>query len=263
LGGRTLKTGQSRWFVGYKKHTLRLWLPTPHPAVTLLPLVSWLAPANVSEGGLLLPSLRWCQRHLGWWPGIVVADLGYVAAESKKAARENWQTAVVTKLRADMKLAPPYVTAERAECPQGQPLEWWDYEPETSQQWFRVAPQENLCGQCWQKSHCPQHFGFAAAAHETLFGLLPLASRPAQRLLRQVRPWIEPAQSFEKNQLGLSQMFFNSLRLAWQMSLWADSAVLLRTMAWLDTPAQIHPLGPLLPRQIELGLDDGKINFPS
>ena len=26
LGGRTLKTGQSRWFVGYKKHTLRLWL---------------------------------------------------------------------------------------------------------------------------------------------------------------------------------------------------------------------------------------------
>jgi hypothetical protein len=26
LGGRTLKTGQSRWFVGYKKHTLRWWL---------------------------------------------------------------------------------------------------------------------------------------------------------------------------------------------------------------------------------------------
>lgn len=24
LGERTLKTGQSRWFVGYKKHTLRL-----------------------------------------------------------------------------------------------------------------------------------------------------------------------------------------------------------------------------------------------
>jgi hypothetical protein len=65
LGGRTLKTGQSRWFVGYKKHTLRLWLPTAHSSVTLLPLVSWLAPANVSEGGVLVPSLRWCQRHLG------------------------------------------------------------------------------------------------------------------------------------------------------------------------------------------------------
>src|ERR1035438_1929290 len=44
LGGRTLKTGQSRWFVGYKKHTLRLWLPTRHPSVTLVPLVSWLTP---------------------------------------------------------------------------------------------------------------------------------------------------------------------------------------------------------------------------
>jgi hypothetical protein len=41
LGGRTRKTGQSRWFVGYKKHTLRLWLPTVHPSVTLVPLVSW------------------------------------------------------------------------------------------------------------------------------------------------------------------------------------------------------------------------------
>src|SRR5579872_5658118 len=37
LGGRTLKTGQSRWFVGYKKHTLRLWLPTSQPSVTLVP----------------------------------------------------------------------------------------------------------------------------------------------------------------------------------------------------------------------------------
>src|ERR1035437_9753900 len=25
---------------------------------------------NVAEGGLLRPSLHWCRRHLGWWPGI-------------------------------------------------------------------------------------------------------------------------------------------------------------------------------------------------
>src|SRR5882724_4183844 len=103
LGGRTLKTGQSRWFVGYKKHTLRLWLPTSHPSVTLVPLVSWVAPANVSEGGLLVPSLRWCRRSLGWWPGIVVADRGCLSADRKQEAREGWQTAVVTKLRSDMK----------------------------------------------------------------------------------------------------------------------------------------------------------------
>jgi len=143
VGGRTVKTGQRRWFVGYKKHPRRLWLPTAPPSVTLVPLVSWVTPANGSEGGLLVPSLRWCARRLGWWPGWVVADMGYLAAEGKKAARENWPTAVVTELRADMKLLPPYGTAQRVECPQ------------------------------------------------------------AQRLLPQVRPWIEPAQSFEKNQLGL------------------------------------------------------------
>jgi hypothetical protein len=254
LGGRTLKTGQSRWFVGYKKHTLRLWLPTVHASVTLVPLVSWLTPANVSEGGLLVPSLRWCQRQLGWWPGMVVADMGYLAAASKTAARTHWQVAVVTKLRADMKLLPPYVTAQRVECPHGQRLEWWEYEPETVQQWFRVVDEPSLCAECWEAATCPRHFGYSAAQHETLFGLLPLASRPAQRLLQQVRPWIEPAQSFEKNQLGLGQMFCNSLRLAWQMSLWADSAVLLRTMAWLEMPAEAHLLSPLAPRQMELGL---------
>ena len=123
--------------------------------------------------------------------------------------------------------------------------------------------QENLCGQCWEAAACPRHFGYGAAQHETLFGLLPLASQPAQRFLQQVRPWIEPAQSFEKNQLGLGQMFLNSLRLAWQMGLWADSAVLLRTMAWLDTPAEIHLLAPLIARQMELGLDDEKTSLPS
>lgn len=258
LGARTFKMGQSNCFVGYKKHTLRLWLPTVQASVTLLPLVSWLAPANVAEGRMLLPSLRWCARHLGWWPGLVVADMGYRAAEDKRIARQQWHCAVVTRLRADGKLQPPYVTAQRLECPQGQRLEWWEYEPETAQQWFRVASPENLCPMCWEAGSCPRHFAYPASAHETLFGLLPLASRPAQRLLQQVRPWIEPAQSFEKNQLGLGSIFFNSLRLAWQMSLWADSAVLLRTMAWLDSPAQTHWLAPLMPRQMELGLNDGK-----
>lgn len=224
-----------------------------HPSVTLVPLVSWVTPANVSEGGLLRPSLQWCRRQLGWWPGIVVADMGYLSAESKAAARTGWQTAVVTKLRSDMRLLPPYTSATQVECPQGQPLEWWEYEPQTNQQWFRVPAPAEYCAHCWQGTHCPRHFGYDGGQHETLFGLLPLGSRVARRLLQQVRPWIEPAQSFEKNQLGLSQLFSNSLRLTWQMSLWADSAVLLRTMAWLDVPPQPPLLANLLPRQLEFG----------
>jgi hypothetical protein len=258
LGWRTFKTGQSRWFVGYKKHTLRLWLPTRHGTVTLLPLVSWLAPANTADAGLLLPSLRWCRQHLGWWPGVVVADMAYLSGPHKRAARTGWQTAVVTKLRQDMTLQAPYVSEKEVQCHQGQTLEWWEYEPEGATQWFRAPAAAPLCARCWEATHCPRHFGYPAAQHETLFGLLPLASRPAQRLLRQVRPWIEAAQSFEKQQLGLSRMFFRSLRLAWQMGLWADSAVLLRTMAWLDTPAEHPLLADLFGQQLELGLAEEK-----
>ena len=66
--------------MGYKKHTLRLWWRAYTGGVLLIPLVSWVAPANVSEGGLLVPSLHYCARQWSWWPAIVVADMGYLAA---------------------------------------------------------------------------------------------------------------------------------------------------------------------------------------
>ena len=76
LGGRTLKSGQSQCFVGYKKHTFRLWISWYERGVLLVPLVSWAAPANVSEGGMLIPSLAYCARRWSWWPSHVVADMG-------------------------------------------------------------------------------------------------------------------------------------------------------------------------------------------
>jgi hypothetical protein len=121
------------------------------------------------------------------------------------------------------------------------------------QHWFGVAPSAELCGYCWQASVCPRQFTCAPAAHEKLLGLLPLNTRAAQRLLQQVRPWIEPAQSYEKNQLGLGQMFFISLRLTWCLALLADAAVLLRTHALLRAPTTERALlCELAPQQTEL-----------
>lgn len=257
MGGRTLKTGQSRWFVGYKKHTLRLWWREHPNRVLLAPLVSWVTPANVSEGGLLVPSLRYCDRHWSWWPPIIVVDMGYLAAEAKHYCREHWQVAVLTKVRVDMKLVPPYVAWNRAECAQGQRLRWLGYSSREDRHWFGVADggESPLCGQCWEGSHCPREFAFAPSDHESLLGLLPLASRPAQALLQRVRPWIEPAQSYEKNQLGLNQMFWNSLRLTWCMALLADAVVLLRVHALLHRPPETSMLHDLAPRQGWLDLD--------
>ena len=98
-----------------------------------------------------------------------------------------------------------------------------------------------------------------------MFGLLPLASLPAQRLLQQVRPRIEPTQSYEKNQLGLSQVFLNSLRLTWCMSLLADAAVLLRNQALLHAPVQQQPhlLRDLAPQQSFLDLGAATLSEPT
>jgi hypothetical protein len=255
LGGRTLKTGQSRCFVGYKKHTLRLWLHHYPVGVQLVPLVSWVTPANVSEGGLLVPSLHYCQQRWDWCPPLVVADMGYLGAAAKQQCRERWRVAVLTKLRSDQKLVPPYVAWDQAACPQGEPLTWLGYDERAGEHWFGVGVEPELCRCCWEAARCPRQFAYRPAQHETLLGRLPLASRLAQQVLQQVRPWIEPAQSFEKNQLGLSHVFFNSLRFTWTMALLADAVVLLRARVLLGRPPPRQLLADLLPVQFALELD--------
>ncbi len=167
-----------------------------------------------------MPSLHYCDQRWSWWPRQVVADMGYLASESKRLCRERWGVAVVMHLRSDMKLVAPFVSEREVACAQGQPLQWLSYDARDQQHWFGVLPPAQLCLSCWQASTCPREFAHAPNAHETLLGLLPLNTLAAQRLLQQVRPWIEPAQSYEKNQLGLGQMFFNSLRLTWCMACW-------------------------------------------
>jgi hypothetical protein len=233
-----------------------LWWREHPSSVLLVPLVSWVAPANVSEGGLLAPSLHYCDQRWSWQPRQVVADMGYLAAEGKRRCRERWRVAVVTHLRSDMKLVAPFVSETEVSCEQGQSLQWLGYEARDDLHWFGAATPAPLCSICWQASACPRQFAYAPAAHETLLGLLPLNTLAAQRLLQQVRPWIEPAQSYEKNQLGLGTMFFNSLRLTWCMALLADAVVLLRAHAVLHAPAAERALlCDLAPQQSEMNFE--------
>lgn len=87
-----------------------------------------------------------------------------------------------------------------------------------------------------------------------MFGTIPLSSRVARRLLRQARSWIEATQSYDKNQLGLSQLFLNSLRLTWVMCLLADTIAMLRAKTLLTTKSETNPLHDLMPRQMHLDL---------
>jgi len=155
-----------------------------------------------------------------------------------------------------MNLVAPFETPTQAVCPPGQPWQWLGYEADAHEHWLGVEQAQPLCAQCWQASQCPRQFAYPASAHETLLGLIPMNTRASQRRLQQARPWIEPAQSYEKNQLGLSRFFLNSLRLTWMMCLRADAAVLLRALALLRRPACPLPLGELTPSQGSFDLED-------
>ena len=81
-----------------------------------------------------------------------------------------------------------------------------------------------------------------------------MSTRSAQTLLRGVRLWVERVPSFEENQMGLSQVFFNSLRLTWSMGLLSDAAVLLRAHALWHEPTHSASLRDLAPHQMTLDL---------
>jgi len=252
LGARSLKSGQSRWFVGYKKHTLRLWLNGHAARVLFVPLVSWVAPASRADVDLLWPSVRYCAQELKWLPQIVVGDMAYINLQKQRRIREQWDVAVVTRLRPDMNLPPPFEPGPVAVCAQGQRLEWLGYEVADQLHWFGVNESQRLCPWCWQQASCPRQFSYAPAAHEILFGRIPLASRVSRQLLRQARSWIEASQAYEKNRLGLSQMFLNSLRLTWVLGLLADTVLLLRARAVLSRPPSRLLLEELIPKQLLL-----------
>jgi len=133
--------------------------------------------------------------------------------------------------------------------------ESFGYDRQAEEHWFGVREPATLCACCWQASSCLREFVYPAKTQETLLGRLPLSTRAAQTLLKGVRPWIEAAQSFEKNQLGLSQIFFNSLRLAWCTGLLADSVCLLRAHALLQQSGSSKALlADLAPRQMIMNL---------
>lgn len=228
---------------------MRLWISGHTPAIMLAPLVCWASPAHVPEGYLLKPSLWHCRKRLHWWPDVLVGDMGYIHQETKRWLRTQWQIAVLTRLKADMQLACPYRHDQPMRCPQGQALSWLNYDAQEGQQWYGVSGPQPLCQSCWQQSQCPREFAFEVARHETFLGMIPLNTRAGWKLVHSARSWIEAAQSFEKNQLGLDSIFLNSLALTWTVSLLADSVSLLRCHAQLRAPPQTSLLEHLRPKQ--------------
>jgi hypothetical protein len=254
VGARTVKSGQSRWFVGYKKHTLRLWVGETIGPILLAPLISWAAPGNRCDVLFLEPSLRYCHHQLGFVPDLVVGDLAYINVKVQRRLREQFHVGIVTPLKRDFELSKAAETGLTFRCRQGQKLEWLGLNDAEQLHWFAVRDPHPICNWCWEQGACPREFAFAPSDHETVFGTVPVQSIAAQKLLGQVRKWIEASQSYEKNQLGLTSLFLNSLRLTWIFALLADTVCLLRCKASLVLPSNRPMLFELFPAQMQLDL---------
>jgi hypothetical protein len=218
--------------------------------------MTWAAPANRADVLFLEPSLRYCHQHLDFAPDFVVADMAYINLAMQRRLREELHIGMVTRLRPDFDLSKSIEPALSLRCRQGQKLQWLGLHEKDQLHWFGVEDPDPLCPFCWEQSRCARQFSFAPSDHEIVLGTVPLNSGVAQKLLRQVRSWIEATQSYEKNQLGLGRIFLNSLRLTWIVALLADTVSLLRAHALLrHSPAPSHLL-ELMPTQALLDLDD-------
>lgn len=180
--------------------------------------------------------------------------MAYVGLLRQRRLREGMHVALVTKFKPDLTVPEPFEDPLTMTCEQGQILRWLELRESEQLHWFGVADPNPLCTWCWQQSSCPRQFSFRPSDHEILFGTIPLGSRVAQQLLRQARSWIEATQSYDKNQLGLGQLFLNSLRLTWTVCLLVDTVALLRAKALMMRPDSTEPLLELMPRQMHLDL---------
>lgn len=205
----------------------------------------------------LEPSLRYLSRHLNFRPWVVLGDMAYIKMATQQKLRQELQVGVLTHLPPNLDIPPQVAPALFLECAQGQKLQWLGLHEDEQLHWFGVHPQaEALCPRCWQSSLCPREFSFQPHEHEIVLGTVPIHTNAGRRLLKQSRSWIEAAQSYDKNQLGLGKMFLNSLRLAAIACLLCDTVCLLRAWAVLNQPSHASDLlRDLRPKQLTLVLE--------
>lgn len=229
-GARSGKSGQSNHFVGYKKHSA-CGLVRVGERFLRLPLCSLARPASVTDVEMLGPLLEHVQQELtGLWPlRLVILDKGYIQGEQAGWWRQQHQVALVVAPKKDMKPPPGCDGQGCPLCPLGERLVWEDYTPEDEGRLiYRGQPER--CRVCPLAGTCERQFEFAAAAHETFWGMVPSHSRLSRALLRMFRPRIEQGFNLVKNQYRLKGFFLNSLELTQTMSVMSD---ILETLGFL------------------------------
>ena len=201
----------------------------------LIPLVSFIEPANVYEGNLLNPMIQNVQKKLALHIDIVVGDMGYISSDHKRELRKQSQTAVITKVRENMLPPKEYADHGCPECPEEIPLSWDGYDPDTETHRYIAPTDHAACKICRLHGSCYQERSIHPSTDEHRFGIIPLHTQVAQRLLQQIRPQVERGFENDKNKLSLNRFFANSLKIAKIIGYLTDACQILLLFAEMKT----------------------------
>jgi len=201
----------------------------------MIPLISFIEPANIDEGKFLNPMIQNTQNELSLHIDIAVGDMGYISSEQKMKLRKQSHTAVLTRVRENMHPPEEYIDYGCPECPEGNPLSWDGYNPETEMHHY-ITPIDNpACTSCWLYGNCSQEYYLSPSTDEHHFGIIPLHTKVSQRLLQEIRPQVERGFENDKNKLYLNRYFVNSLKLARIIGYLSDACQILLLFANMKT----------------------------
>ena len=201
----------------------------------MIPLISFIEPANFYEGKFLNPMIQKAQNELSLHINIVVGDMGYISSEQKMELRKQSHTAVLTRVRENMYPPEEYIDYSRPECPEGIPLLWDGYNTKTEMHGY-ITPIDNpACTSCRLHGNCYQEFYVSPSTDEHHFGVIPLHTKVSQRLLQGIRPQVERGFENDKNKLYLNRFFVNSLKLARIIGHLSDACQILLLFANMKT----------------------------
>lgn len=241
--------------MGYKKHTLRIVFKK-YNRWYLIPVSTFVDGANTSDGKFLVPFLADVKQRLNLQIKFLVADMAYLSAPDKKIARTEYQTAVVTRVRSDMK-SPDFLDPDG--CPTcdyfGQRLQYHGFDSDSEKHVFVKPDNGQECTMCPFSPNCPDSFYFHPDEDEYFLGGLPLQSRLSKSLLQRIRPLVEQGNEEDKHRFYLESFFLNSLDLTKFLCHLADSCKLLTLLSETKTNTKSATLLALKERNPQLELD--------
>ncbi|MDH4265296.1 MAG: hypothetical protein OEW45_06630 [Deltaproteobacteria bacterium] len=199
--------------------------------------------------------IRNTQKDLSLHIDIVVADMGYISSDHKKELRNQFQTAVITKVRENMLAPEEYIDHGCPECPEGVPLTWDGYDPETETHRYIASTDHAACRLCRLQGSCYQEVCISPQIDEHRFGIIPLHTMVSQRLLQQIRPQVERGFENDKNKLSLNRFFANSLKMAKIIGHLADACQLLLLFAEMKTKTKAKAKRMMKEVNTQLSLD--------